>query len=77
MTEFSPAAQVMSLYHVSAMINVGVGTAWHDGMYMLPEPNLADGWLPRLRELIHDDVSIQTGRQFAVNDVTIISISPL
>ena len=65
------------LYHVSAMIDVGVGNVWHDSMYMLPEPNLADGWLPRLREVIHDVVSVQTGRQFAVNDVTIISISPL
>jgi len=67
----------MGLYHVSAYINHGCTSTLHDCMYDLPTPNLADGWLPKLREVIHDFVAADTGRRFPVEAVTIISISPL
>jgi hypothetical protein len=67
----------MSLYHVSAWVQTRATDVLHDSMYDLPTPNLADGWLPKLREVIHDCVAVDTGRQFPVEAVTIISISPL
>jgi len=67
----------MSLYHVCAYIDHKYKCILHDSMYDLPKPNLADGWLPQLREVIHDCVAADTGRQFPVEAVTIISISPL
>jgi len=67
----------MGLYHVSAYIQHDFGATLHDGMYDLPTPNLADGWLPKVREVIHDFVAADTGKRFPVEAVTIISISPL
>jgi hypothetical protein len=67
----------MGLYHISAWIETGSTTVLHDSMYDLPTPNLADGWLPKVREVIHDFVAADTGRRFPVESVTIISISPL
>lgn len=67
----------MGLYHVSAFIDHGGGFTLHDAMYELPTPNLADGWLPKLREVIHDFVAVEKGRQFPIGAVTIISIHPL
>ena len=67
----------MGLYHVSAYIEHDFGCILHDCMYELPRPNLADGWLPKLREVIHDCVAADTGKRFPVEAVTIISISPL
>jgi hypothetical protein len=67
----------MGLYHVCAWVETGAGSVLHDSMYDLPKPNLADGWLSKLREVIHDFVAVDTGRRFPVESVTIISISSL
>jgi hypothetical protein len=65
------------LYHVCAFAGVGLKTIWHDGMVLLPEPNLADGWLPRLREVTRDIIAVENCVQLPVEDVTIVSISRL
>jgi len=67
----------MALYHISAYVNHDLGYTLHDSMYELPKPNLAESWLPRVREVIHDVVTVETGRTFPISAVTIISISPL
>ena len=65
------------LYHVCAFASVGFKTIWHDGMVLLPEPNLADGWLPKLREVTRDIIAVGSCVQLPVKNVTIVSISRL
>jgi hypothetical protein len=66
------------LYHVCAFIETDTYRIWTDGMYAMSRPNLADGWLPKLRETIRNLECAQKGLElFPVENVTIMSISDL
>jgi hypothetical protein len=66
------------LYHVSAFAKKGLETHFWDGMMKIPgKPNLADGWLSHIREVVRDLIAVNSCQSIEVSAVTIISISRL